>query len=1106
MTLRLSLIVLLALAVPRLAVAQMPDKSGYLQSSLPFFESHVFSSPDASVNEILEDSDGFIWAATDNGITRFDGIYSHSFFAVDTTSLLRENAMISICDDTLQNKIWAVYTTKQRIVSIDKKTYQQQTIDYTFADVDSNDMKIFFRYIINFNDSLLLGATSYGLCFVNKNTSVATALFRKGSDEYRNYNNLFSVVSTPRHTYLMNSGKLYFIASGHSPEDFTLEQFDIETSDLIRHLDEKNDSILVLDCWNTRTGGYNLYEYNVFSRRLKFLTHTTRTSHGIACMDDGVWICTNAGLQFYNFESQQLRSFNTFNSSLADNKLTCITRSRRQPIIWLGYSEGIIKNDYFSSKFSVTDLRRFSDSESSYMTSVHRDSDGGTWAWFMDGMFYRAPDSNFFLRHPMSDIIGRLAVLQIEEDPKRGLLYLLSNTTLFVHNRKTNQTKEFDTKGQHINHFGVLSNGEIIGYTREKNLFHYYPETNKIDFIQRSSDVPKFSAIENDGDTIAWLGDDKGNIYSFDVRALELKHHIKLEKEDRKVDAIKCSYRNGEKELWVVASRAGLFYYQPRYGKATSVKYDQQLNTQIASIEIDEVNNVWLATRQGIMCINNQDGQIYSYDKSDYSLCPQFNRNASCVDKDGNVIMGGANYFVEFNSENFSENTHFPAPRMVSYRFANATDAEYDALTRKEYYAVSDTIEVPAGVRSISLFIRMLNYSKPLRNHYQWRMPDIDDKWHDAVTASPLSFPTLEDGYHLLEMRSCAANGLPTENYSSLVIKKSVFFYQRTGFKVLCWTMAFALLLFAFWVKLKIEERQKRLLEAEVERQAGAIKSANISLLQNKEIIEKQNSELVRHRDHLEAIVEERTADLVVARERAEESDKLKSAFLANLSHEVRTPMNCIVGFAKLLADPTCTTDEHQEFVHLIQESSNALLVLLGDLLDVSRIETGQLRINIAPFDLYKELVDVFKLLEVERKATTYDFVLDVDPALEGLTLPSDKDRFRQIIINLTYNAFKFTEQGEVRITARLAQAADVLSFNYPTEVPMPPQDDLLFVSVKDTGIGMPADKLDVIFEPFRKLSNNKTLYPGLGLGLNIVKNLTSVLGGFVWVDRKSVV
>ncbi len=227
--------------------------------------------------------------------------------------------------------------------------------------------------------------------------------------------------------------------------------------------------------------------------------------------------------------------------------------------------------------------------------------------------------------------------------------------------------------------------------------------------------------------------------------------------------------------------------------------------------------------------------------------------------------------------------------------------------------------------------------------------------------------------------------------------------------------------------------------------------------------------------------------ELKFAKEKAEESDRLKTAFLANMSHEIRTPMNAIIGFSELLNDSDLTVETRREFVRLISESSRMLLNLIEDIIDVAKIEAEQLK-------MIQGLCQVNNILDgLERqfkseltKATNSKITLRVkkgnpDP---NLTFITDPLRFKQVMNNLIGNAFKFTEEG-------------IIEFGYEIL-----EEKIIQFYIKDTGIGLPADKLTVIFERFRQAEESTTKeYGGTGLGLTISRKLIELMGGTIWVE-----
>jgi PAS domain S-box-containing protein len=239
--------------------------------------------------------------------------------------------------------------------------------------------------------------------------------------------------------------------------------------------------------------------------------------------------------------------------------------------------------------------------------------------------------------------------------------------------------------------------------------------------------------------------------------------------------------------------------------------------------------------------------------------------------------------------------------------------------------------------------------------------------------------------------------------------------------------------------------------------------------------------ELENHREHLERLVEERTMELVAARERAEDASRSKSTFLANMSHEIRTPMNAIIGLTHLLRK-SATQPKQAEQLDKVSDAARHLLGIINDVLDISKIEAGKMQIEIDDFNLADVIANVIKLMHERADFKQLDLSSRIDPALP-LFLRGDAMRLGQVLLNLVGNAIKFTEQGQVLIAARLAE----------------PGDDLIRIrfEVSDSGIGMSEEQVGRLFNAFEQADASTTRkYGGTGLGLTISKRLINLMGG----------
>ena len=236
--------------------------------------------------------------------------------------------------------------------------------------------------------------------------------------------------------------------------------------------------------------------------------------------------------------------------------------------------------------------------------------------------------------------------------------------------------------------------------------------------------------------------------------------------------------------------------------------------------------------------------------------------------------------------------------------------------------------------------------------------------------------------------------------------------------------------------------------------------------------------------------------DLIRAKEKAEESDRLKSAFLANMSHEIRTPMNGILGFSELMKEPNISGEEKQEYISIIEKSGTRMVNIINDIVDISKIESGQMKVSLSEtnVDMQLEYIFNFYRIEAEQRGLRISFLNTL--AEKESIIQTDRQKIYAILTNLVNNAIKFTHEGSIEFgcISGAVETGHALSL----------QPNSLLFYVKDTGIGIRSELLEIIFERFRQGSESlNRKYEGAGLGLSISKAYVEMLGGQIWAESE---
>lgn len=464
-----------------------------------------------------------------------------------------------------------------------------------------------------------------------------------------------------------------------------------------------------------------------------------------------------------------------------------------------------------------------------------------------------------------------------------------------------------------------------------------------------------------------------------------------------------------------------------------------------------------------------------------------------------NPLLKFPEYREVFYQDIFFNN--FNRLRYWSYFLIALTCSQlYTDLTVKGIYTAEQTdIFLKADI--VLAFVTLLVFF--LTHFYRPAKSDEINLLHKSVIVVYLLFH-LSWGAAISATESITTNGLPT--YLIGVFSAATIFYTRGSYFILylisslitlyfmldkllpdkskIWSEYYSIftLIIIAWVVSKIIHVTK--LNTFI-----ATKKLEETNLNLDKTVKERTSELSNSNEQLMKEISERKKyerELLVAVKNAEEADRLKTVFLANMSHEIRTPLNGILGFGDLLSRGDVPPDRTNKYIDIIMNSGQQLLRIIDDILDISLIESNQLKIHKVPFALNKKIDEVFEFFDSSKKSLGKNNILlnAVKSLPDGQDLIlTDPFRLQQVLNNLLKNAFKFTYNGKIE-------------FGYTIS------DNKFRFFVSDTGIGIDTDKRELIFERFRQGDETlKRSYGGTGLGLSISKGIVEQLGGKIWLD-----
>lgn len=1062
------------------------------------------------INTIHRDHLGLLWIGTNNGINVFDGYNFKTYNHQDPDSnSISDNIITKIFQDS-DNDIWVGTRNGELNLFVPEKE--------NFKRIKLLKEHRLIRAIIEFNNKILVGSKR-GLFTYDKKT-------KKINDHpFQKINNIpnFGVTSFAKDKdgdlwIGTNTKFIIHINSKTNQTEFlqltnSLQSPDPKFYRKTLFIDSDNE------LWIGSTGN-GAWKYNIATKKLQYFKQDTNNhktiNHNLIedfCeIERGkIWVGTdNMGINIYD---KKTRTFSHLLASdnpqekhrLNSNGIYCFHRDQ-QNIIWVGtFDNGL--NMYTRNRYQFEHLYRSSTKKGNLphnnITSMAQASNDKVWIG-TDGGGFSLFDPKEHSFTPFTKTKGEntamndLHTTALYQDSEGWLYIAAFNKGFSKINLKTREEQDYplllnkqnkktineiycffeDSRGN----FWIGTRKGLVLYDRKAETFKFYTHssTNK-----KSISNNLIRNITEDSQRKLWIGTFNGlSVYNYKQDNFSNYYH-QSKKNSLSNNLINSITESSDKKIWIGTDGGGLNCFDPLTKEFHALTQKDGLTCNIIyDIEKDK-NNLWISTACGLMKLSSNPLNIKVYDKNDGIQSKQFSRTASLKTTNGELIFGGVNGLNIFHPDSISIKNNSPKILFTNFNINNqpASSSNYGSKNNKNISIESEIILHPDD-HVFSLEFTALDFINPKKIKYEYQLQGFDKKWTKTnYKRRFITYSNLPGDTYTLLVRSTNSDEIWQNNINQIKVTIIPPFYKTPLFIIFTILLVIGLFVASYFRKIKLIQKQKTILQHTVDERTKELKErSTVTHLQTQEILH-QNHELEIHRHELEKLVNIRTHDLLIAKNRAETADKLKSSFLANMSHEIRTPMNAIVGFISILERDNFEADERKEYMDLIKQSSFSLIQLIDDIIDISRIESGELQITNKKFNLRKMMTELYKIHSSEADLTNKRIKVELELPEQDIFIVSDEKRIRQILSNLLENAIKFTEEGRIFFRAIL-------------------DNNNVFFQVEDTGIGIKYEHQDLIFKRFTKIEDSETrLYAGTGLGLAISKELTERLQGELWVN-----
>jgi signal transduction histidine kinase/ligand-binding sensor domain-containing protein/CheY-like chemotaxis protein/AraC-like DNA-binding protein len=1019
------------------------------QSGLQF--EHLSVQDGLSNNSVLcigQDRQGFMWFGTADGLNKYDG-YTFKQYRADPKApkrSLQENYIREIFEDKKGN-LW-IGTTGLHLLDRRTDTFTSYLVDSTK-----------FTYL---NIALSIQEDQKGMLWFS-----AGGGLNRFDPEKKTFTSYLSPELTPNSGLAEDKNGIFWMGSGAG-----LYRFNAQTGELISFpvKDPANPypmiMALLIDSegilWigtgdagifrkDTRSSSAEAVPYNPGGRVNKYVS-----GNGIIEDRNGnIWLATSEGLQKIDKKTDQVSTYQANPSipgSLNSNNILSVFEDHKGTL-WVGTDNGIsrvitYKKPFHTFQISMT--RSAARLDENKINTIVEDSDGSVWLGTVKGMYKYNSSANQATYIPLSPTAFKnstitkepksLYIHVIREDFK-GKLWVGTSSGLYVINQQTNafthipckipvQLMAFDQAGKLWIPGGNSNSGNAV-------MAVFNPETLDFTYTEYSlndstglKDMYMFSSlISRTGDV--WVAGGMSGIGRMNQQTGEFTYYLPNPEQPESLieNDIRTLFEDSKGMIWAGTAMGGLFKLDIETGNFTNfTTHDGLPSNRVTSITEDDKGKIWLGTSNGLSCYDPKDDTFRNFDTAD-GLPDNTFRSGSVFKRNEKLYFGSDNGFIVFNPDSLQDQLSIPPVYITGVQ----------VLEKMREFPV-DKLELKYNENFISFDFTALDYQSPEKLQYAYKLENANEDWIFSGNRRYAAYTNLDPGEYIFRVKASNGDGIWNETGASLGFRihppfwRTIWAYAAYGFIGLA-------LLYGFRRYTVNRERMKNDLKL-------------------KQIETQQLHEL----------------------------ETIRSRFFANISHEFRTPLTLILGpLEKLLAN--ANENQNRTLYQTMERNARRLLHLINQLLDLSKVESGSLKLETKPGNIrafLKTLAASFDSLAQSRNIHFHTHI-----SQEEYLVSFDRDKLEKIVVNLLSNAFKFTPDGG-SVELRVCLKNDSHSATHVK---------ILEIVIADSGIGIAPAEIDKIFDRFYQVDSSHTrANEGTGIGLALTKELVELHTGTITV------